>query len=379
MDHGLSDDDLRLLLAEVQRFCHKSLQPLVARPEQTIDAAQLTRLTNLATDFGLLNCSVEAGAGLWEDSGGSGWVRFSSAALRRLAQASAGIAFHFHQRALAGYVCRRLGVDGGPSSVVCLQGCFGLARCSLARLLKPKPLEADDRAMLQDYFVTRGVPEPKPLLFQAADDWQQLLVPYWDEQQRFSWSVFAREDLHVVPLPNSHGLNETLTWQWQPAETSPRQVVSDTTAGLAVYAEAFHLNAQALVAIAWGAAQQGYEKAKEYAALRRQGGSPIHQHAAVRQMLARTVSVLRTVSLLCDQLACLPVSRDSLGTVLAVRAEAHNLLCDAANGALQTLGGAGYTREAGLEKIVRDCNHLRLLCGTPDELRMFLSEWENGT
>jgi alkylation response protein AidB-like acyl-CoA dehydrogenase len=42
------------------------------------------------------------------------------------------------------------------------------------------------------------------------------------------------------------------------------------------------------------------------------------------------------------------------------------------------LGGAGYTCEAGLEKIVRDGNHLRLLCGTAAELRMFLSEWENG-
>ena len=210
MDHGLSDDDLRLLLAEVQRFCHKSLQPLVARPERTIDAAQLTRLTDLATDFGLLNPGKETGAGIWEDTGGSGWVRFSSAALRQIAQTNAGVAFHFHQLALGGYVCRRLGLDCGLRSVACLQGCFGLARCSLARLLKPKPLEDEDRAMLHDYFVTRGVPEPKPLLFQAADDWQQLLVPGWDEQQRFCWSVFGRENLRVVPLPHSHGLNETL-------------------------------------------------------------------------------------------------------------------------------------------------------------------------
>jgi hypothetical protein len=377
MDHGLSDDDLRLLLAEVQRFCHKSLQPLMARPERTIDAAQLTRLTNLATDFGLLSCGAEAGAGLWEDTGGSGWVRFSSTALRHLAQANAGVAFHFHQLALGRYVCRRLGLDGGLRSVVCLQGCFGLARCSLARLLRPKPLAAEDREMLHDYFVTRGAPEPKPLLFQAADDWQQLLIPGWDEQQRFGWSHFAREDLHVAPMPNSHGLNETLTWQWQPTEILPRHIAADSVAALAVYAEAFQLNAQALVAIAWGATRQGYEKAREYAALRRQGGTPIRHHAAVRQMLARTASVLRTVGLLCNQLAYLPVARDSLGAVLAVRAEAHNLLCEAANESLQTLGGAGYTCEAGLEKIVRDCNHLRLLCGTPVELRMFLSEWEN--
>ncbi|MBN1852596.1 MAG: hypothetical protein JW829_07720 [Pirellulales bacterium] len=55
----------------------------------------------------------------------------------------------------------------------------------------------------------------------------------------------------------------------------------------------------------------------------------------------------------------------------------HPLLCAAANDAMQVFGGSGYTREIGLEKIVRDCNHLRLICGTPDELLLFLSEWEN--
>jgi len=184
-------------------------------------------------------------------------------------------------------------------------------------------------------------------------------------------------------LPHSHGLNETLVWQWQPGDRPPRRLAAEHAAagheaGLATYLAAFQLNALALIAIAWGAVQQGYDKAREYAALRRQGGAPIQQHAAVRLMLARAAGVLRTVSLLCDRLACLPVARESLGTVVAVRGEAHDLLCAAANESLQTLGGAGYTCEAGLEKIVRDGNHLRLLCGTPDELRMFLSEWENG-
>jgi hypothetical protein len=298
--------------------------------------------------------------------------------LKKIAQSNAGVAFHFHQLALGGHVRRRLGLDGGPPSVVCLQGRFGLARCSLARLLKPKPLSAEDGAMLQDYFVTPGTVEPKPQLFQAADNWQELLVPCLDEQQQLCWSAFARDDLQLTPLPHSHGLDETLCWQWQPTNaTPPRQCVAGPDRASAVYTAAFHLNAQALVAIACGAVQQGHDKAKEYAALRRQGGTPIQQHAAVRQMLARTISVLRTAGLLCGQLAGLPVTRDTLGAVVAVRAEAHNLLCAAANESLQTLGGAGYTCEAGVEKIVRDCNHLRLMCGTPDELLMFLSEWEN--
>lgn len=378
MDRKLGDDDLRLLLAEVQRFCRKSVQPLVARPERPLEAAQLSRLTRLATEFGLLNPGCEAGAGLWEESGGNGWTRFSSAALRQIAGVNAGVAFHFHQLALGDYTSRRLGLAGGRRTIVGLQGVYGLARYSLARLLKAKPLTDEDRVLLQDYFVSWGSSAPKPQLFQAADDWQQLLVPGWDRDQRFGWSLVARQDAAVVTLPHSHGLDETQTWQWRPAESPAQHVAADPTAALGVYADAFLVNAQALIAIACGAVRQGLEKAREYAALRRQGGAPIHQHAAVRQMAARASSVLHTVNLLCDRCAGLPVAREQLGTVLAVRAVVHDLLCEAANESLQMLGGAGYTCAAGLEKIVRDGNHLRLLCGTPSELRMFLSEWESG-
>ncbi|NLF68385.1 MAG: hypothetical protein GX575_04940 [Candidatus Anammoximicrobium sp.] len=376
MDHELSDDDIRVLLAEVQRFCHKSIEPLGERPDGVIAAGQLTQLTGLASQFGLLNLGAEPGAGLWEGTGGVGWLKFSSAALRQIARSNAGVAFHFHQLALGAYVRRRLGLDVGEPSVVCLQGRFGLARCSLARLLKRQPLDADDLALLQDFFLAAEVAEPKPWLFQAGDDWRQLLVPCLDREGRLGWSVLARQDLPLTPLLHSHGLDETVTWQWQPTESMSRLIPAAAERALAVYAEAFQLNAQALVAIACGAVRRGYERAREYAALRRQGGAPIGRHAAVRQMLARTASVLRIVELSCQQVACSPVGFSHLGAVVAARAEAHHLLCTAANESLQTLGGAGYTRDAGLEKVVRDCNHLRLLCGTPDELLMFLSEWE---
>jgi acyl-CoA dehydrogenase len=229
------------------------------------------------------------------DLGGYGRLGLGPVQFWRLcgmvAQANAGVAFHFHQLALGDYVRRRLGLICGPPSVVCLQGTFGLARYSLARLLKSKPLDDDDRAVLKDYFFTPGASEPKPLLFQAAEDWQQLVVPCLDEHCQLSWSAFAREDLDLQALPHSHGLNETLVWQWQPGDTPPRRVTAEQAAaghdaGVATYIAAFQLNAVALIAIAWGAVQQGYDKAREYAALRRQGGAPIQQHAAVRLMLA---------------------------------------------------------------------------------------------
>jgi alkylation response protein AidB-like acyl-CoA dehydrogenase len=70
---------------------------------------------------------------------------------------------------------------------------------------------------------------------------------------------------------------------------------------------------------------------------------------------------------------------DQLGTVLDARIVVHPLLCHAANEALQVLGGLGYTREAGIEKIVRDNNHMRLMCGAPDELRLIVAAIDRHT
>ena len=236
MDNELTDDDIRLLLAEVQRFCHKSIQPLVERPERVLDAGQLAQLTELASEIGLLNFGVEPGAGLWEETGGVGWLKFSSAALRQIAQTNAGVAFHFHQLALGAYLRRRLALGVAVPSVVCVQGSFGLARCSLARLLKRRPLDADDRRRLQDYFVTSTAADPKPLLFQAAGGWQQLLVPCLDGDLRFGWAALARQDLRLATLPHSHGLNETHTWRWQPAGLPKQIVAAEPDLALTVYA-----------------------------------------------------------------------------------------------------------------------------------------------
>ncbi len=376
METELTEDDIPLMLAEIRRFCQKSVGPLVERPERTIEAGQLVRLTEQAWEIGLINPGVEPGTGLWEDPECDGWVRLSSGALCGVGRTNAGIAFHFHQLALGRYVSRRLGIDGDRQGIACVQGVYGLARYSLARLLKGADLSDEDRALLHDYFVTLGSEaENLPLLFQAADGWQQLLAPCLDEKGEFGWAAFGREDIEVVPLPDSHGLDETVTWQWQPRGESPRQFTAGESA-LPLYAKALHINAQALVAIALGSLESAYEKAAEYAGLRKQAGKTISRHAAVRQMLARCASTIRTVELLRGQLSRLAVTTNNLGTVFAVRAQAHNLLCAAANDAMQVLGGSGYSRDAGLEKIVRDCNHLRLLCGTPDELLMFVSEWE---
>jgi alkylation response protein AidB-like acyl-CoA dehydrogenase len=71
-----------------------------------------------------------------------------------------------------------------------------------------------------------------------------------------------------------------------------------------------------------------------------------------------------------------PRSLKQLIPVFQARVVAHPLLCAAANQAMQVLGGTGYMQDAGIEKIVRDANHLKVSFGTPDDLRLFISAAE---
>jgi hypothetical protein len=374
----LAVEDVGLMVAEIQRFCQRSIQPLVERPERPLAAEQLDQLTDQAVEIGLLNFEAEAGAGLWENLDSPWGVSLSTTMLQRVAQVNAGIAYHFHQLAMGSFLSRSLDVDCQQRTIVCVQGTYGLARYSLARLLKGNARGDEDQRMLEDYLLTLDSDQENgPLLFQTAEGWQRLLVPCLTKKGNFAWALFQREGLQVQPLPPSHGLDETLTWQWQPQREAPEQLISDEQRCLETYTKIFNVQSQALLAIALGALKQAYDKALEYTAIRVQGGKVINQHVAVQQMLAGCLSTIQTVELLCESVASLGLTPDSLAKVIRVRAQAHNLLCKAANDALQVFGGLGYMRETGLEKIVRDSNHLRLLCGTPSELSLFLSEWES--
>jgi alkylation response protein AidB-like acyl-CoA dehydrogenase len=380
MESVLTDEDLQLMLAEIRRFCQRSIAPLVERPERLISAEQLQQLTRQATEIGVINLEPEAAAGIWENLDANWGRQLSSTALFEIARVNAGIAFHFHQLAMGSFLKRRLEIDDSRPAIVCVQGRYGLARQSLARLLRGRQLDEDDVQLLRSYFVTLqndDAEDEGPLLFQAADEWQQVLVPTFNQTQGFAWLVFVRDDSSATPIFHSHGLNETLTWKWQPRHGRGPSTVTTGDSCLASYVDVMNINAQALVAIGLGALQQGYEKAAEYAAVRWQAGKPLIRHAAVQRMLGNCFSTIHAVDLLRRKAAELDLTPENLGQVLGARAQTHDLLCAAANDVLQVFGGIGYMQETGLEKVVRDNNHLRLLCGTPTELRLFLAGWES--
>lgn len=105
-----------------------------------------------------------------------------------------------------------------------------------------------------------------------------------------------------------------------------------------------------VAAIARGISRRAHAFALEYAQARRQGGVPIIQHGAVRDMLgAMTVRRSRPV----------PTQLD-LAVALAAKIGETDAAVETTRDAVQIMGGAGYMRESGLEKLMRDAKYCQL-------------------
>lgn len=106
-------------------------------------------------------------------------------------------------------------------------------------------------------------------------------------------------------------------------------------------------------AIARGIARRAQEMALDYAKNRFQGGVPIIEHDAVREMLA-AMSIRQTAT------------RAPLGTeidakaALVDRVAATDAALATATDAVQVFGGTGYMHETGIEKLMRDAKSLQL-------------------
>jgi alkylation response protein AidB-like acyl-CoA dehydrogenase len=116
-----------------------------------------------------------------------------------------------------------------------------------------------------------------------------------------------------------------------------------------------------------------------YAASRAQGGRPdappilIHEHAEVRRLLLETRLTATGVTLLTLQAAAWAQAGDAGDKKAAARAAVllpavkslgAEAAFDCANQAMQVLGGAGYTREWPVERILRDSRVFSIFEGT---------------
>lgn len=339
-------------------------------------AADLAALREQAEELGLLGKSAAPSLGLWEDVADPNLRALSVHMLRAIAEVNVGVAFHLHQLALARTLQRELGLPVGARTAPCLQGVWGLGRSALPRWLRGQHLGADDSDFLLDYFACAA---PRALLLQVGDEWDSVLLPLYDgATQQLAFGVFARESLEVVRGQHAHGLDELGVFsivRRNDARCEARAAASAVHTRK-TYALGMAIDALGLLALGVGALDHAQRMARQYAAMRVQGGALIERHPAVQELLGSARTSALAVGAMLDAVARLPLGEAMLPAVLAARAQAHPLLCAGANDALQVFGGLGYLRETGLEKLVRDQNTLRVLRGSPADLRRFVAEWE---
>ena len=387
MSFLLNKADVELICSEVERFASGSIAPLVERPELVLSQKGLNDLTEIALETGLLSTTEPSGGGLWEQ--GDEPALLSIRMLSVLAKTNAGVALRFHQFALARHLLEALYLptDQSGSTALSLVGFYGLGRVALPRYLSGRGVEAEDINFLRSWlagenFIKNSAKNPKqggaPFVFTADSEWKTLLHPTINHKGELVFSLYSRENLTVDKVSNSHGFDELSAFCCRGFVGVEPLSVSSLSSELSkkVYTKALQINALAYMTIALGSVRHSYSIASDYAAIRQQGGNVINRHPAVQLLLGELRRTIDTASLILEQLTARPLTFKTLSTLFSVRATQHKKMCDAANAAMQVCGGIGYMQDTGIEKIVRDCNTLRVTDGTPMELTLFVAEWE---
>ncbi len=112
------------------------------------------------------------------------------------------------------------------------------------------------------------------------------------------------------------------------------------------------------LAVMLGCAQSAYERAKNYAEERYQGGKIIIDHPVIQDMLLNMQAKIKNAELALKKAAEDEIQPESLA---GLRRELSNDLIELALDAIQVLGGYGYMLDYGQEKRFRDITSLCLL------------------
>ncbi|HET7177440.1 MAG TPA: acyl-CoA dehydrogenase family protein, partial [Solirubrobacterales bacterium] len=121
----------------------------------------------------------------------------------------------------------------------------------------------------------------------------------------------------------------------------------------AVAAASLALLRAGCAAIARGVSRRAQEMALAYAQERVQGGVPIVEHDAVRQMLA-------AMSVRLAATPAPPGAELEQSAALAAKVAATEAAVATSTDAVQVFGGTGYMHETGVEKLMRDAKYLQL-------------------
>ncbi|MFC1401828.1 MULTISPECIES: acyl-CoA dehydrogenase family protein [Streptacidiphilus] len=152
------------------------------------------------------------------------------------------------------------------------------------------------------------------------------------------------------------------------------QRLGDEGRGFHGLMKTFDISRVVLAAAATGAARAAYEYARDYARQRSQFGKPIIEHQAVAFRLADMATRIQSAWLLTLH-AARQIDAGATVTGLAAMAklQASETAMFCTWGAVQTLGGWGYSREYPVEQWMRDAKLEEIEEGTSDIMRLVIS------
>jgi alkylation response protein AidB-like acyl-CoA dehydrogenase len=136
----------------------------------------------------------------------------------------------------------------------------------------------------------------------------------------------------------------------------------------------FDISRVVLGAAAVGAARAAYEYALEYAKTRKQFGVPIIDHQAVAFRLAEMATRIEAARLLVLHAArVIDSGAPARGIAAMAKLTASETAMFVTHGAVQTLGGWGYSREYPVEQWMRDAKLEEIEEGTSDIMKLVIS------
>ncbi|MES2090206.1 MAG: acyl-CoA dehydrogenase family protein [Pseudomonadota bacterium] len=376
----LQPDEARAWTDAVARFTHEAIAPLFARPERIASPQDCRRALDGLLELGVLNTGPDAGLGLWDLPASALGRRLSLAYLQVVAQSSAALAYQMHLQAMARYLDRLAGVhDAQGLPLVLLQGHQGLGREAVVHHINGAVLPPDQAAMLADNWCWPDAMHPR--LLNALPDWTALWLCTWRDGAGWGWHRVDRQALSGTPMAPGFGLDE-LPIEAVHALTDASVATASLSGSLSGEAAASAwstlqaVHAMGLLAITQAGVHRAGALAYEQAHLRQQGGQLIARHAAVQQLISLACSTaseaVRDLQIMTQPDAPWPALRE----LWRMRARHQVRLSMGASAALQVFGGMGYMKDTGMEKLLRQTHHLRLLGGSPFELAMCVACWD---
>ncbi len=123
----------------------------------------------------------------------------------------------------------------------------------------------------------------------------------------------------------------------------------------------------AIAAQALGIAQSAFDKAREYAGMRRQFNRPISAFQAVQFMLAEMATEIKAARMLTYHAAWLKDQGERITEAAAMaKYYASEAATKLSSKAVQIYGGYGYIRENGVERLMRDAKITEIYEGTTE-------------